>query len=113
MVFIVAWHLIIHGLHIDNFTNIELLSEKAIYVFMSSFFIVAVNCFVLISGYFSIRPTFGGFVKLYSVCVFYGLATYFISVAMGNQLWSLKDFINLLFPFSCGIHPKMASMKFN
>ena len=37
------------------------------------FFFVGVNCFVLISGYFSIRTSLRGFLHLYGVYVFYAL----------------------------------------
>ena len=49
---------------------------------IESFSIIGVNCFVLISGYFGIKASWKGFVRLSLYCLFYSIAIYCI-VAIG------------------------------
>lgn len=70
-----------------------------------SFFIVAVNCFVLISGYFSINAGWRSFVRLYVFCVSYYLlfaviAALNITGAHSFGLSSLKRIALAFFPFT-------------
>ena len=51
--------------------------------FLESFCIVAVNVFVLISGYFGIRTSNKGLVKFIFQCLFYSCGIYIIFVAIG------------------------------
>ncbi|WP_157784290.1 acyltransferase family protein [Treponema primitia] len=56
-----------------------------------SFFVVAVNCFVLISGYFSIKASWKGFIHLYIFCTSYYLG------------FGILDSLNIINPHSFGI----------
>lgn len=59
---------------------------------VESISIIGVNCFVLISGYFGIKPSWKGFIRFASYCMFYSVAIYCI-VAMGiNGDWNWKEF---------------------
>lgn len=55
-------------LHAANF-GIASLSR----IFLMCISITAVNCFVMISGYFRIKPSWKGFFNLYTQCAFYML----------------------------------------
>ncbi|NDV78425.1 acyltransferase family protein [Dysgonomonas sp. 511] len=68
-------------------------------IFISSFLFIAVNCFILISGFFGIRATFKGFFKLYLTCVFYSLAILIIFSVCNNE-YDIKSIIYSFFPFS-------------
>ena len=57
-----------YDLHTANFS---LPNEIRVYIMNAS--VLAVNCFVLISGYFQIKQSWRGFVKLLSPCFFYVL----------------------------------------
>lgn len=67
--------------------------------FVESFAIVCVNCFIFISGWFSIRQSFKGFANLIFQILFYSLLLYFAFVAMGlipfsvNGLFSHSNFL--------------------
>lgn len=51
-------------------------------VFLMSMSIIAVNCFVLISGYFRIKQSWKGFLNLFTQCAFYALVCSLIGFAM-------------------------------
>lgn len=63
---------------------------------------IGVPLFVLISGYFGIKPTLKGFLKLYLALLFYNLLFYAIRCLLGDVQFSLKPFVKLFFPFSIG-----------
>ena len=53
-------------------------------VFLMSMSIIAVNCFVLISGYFRIKQSWKGFLNLFTQCAFYALICSVIGVALNE-----------------------------
>ena len=61
--------------------------------FMDSFFIVAVNIYFLISGYFTINFKFDKFWKVFGIVEFYSITIYSILVLTGNELFELRTFI--------------------
>ena len=65
---------------------------------IDGFCIIAVNCYILISGYYGIKASWKGFVKLYSICAFYGITLILISIWKGND-FSIKDLILAILPF--------------
>jgi surface polysaccharide O-acyltransferase-like enzyme len=96
MLFIIL-HFIAHGLNIagyyeeDNITTIG--------VILNSHFIIAVNCFILISGYFSIKANVRGFLHLYLICFFYKMGL-ILFASFYSGLFSYKSIITAFFPFS-------------
>jgi hypothetical protein len=83
MLFILFLHVFGGALHIVG-TSISA-------TFFESFFVVAVNCFVLISGYFSIRASWKGFIHLYIFCTSYYL------------FFGILDSLNIINPRPFGI----------
>lgn len=78
MAFIVLHHFIFHGLgqyRFLSFGKTPLLSSSQIdyALIVDSFLIAAVDVFILISGYFSIKFKASGFVKLFSVVSFFAM----------------------------------------
>lgn len=55
--------------------------------------ICAVDCFVLISGYFGIKWKFKGFFNLVFQILFYSVVIYLVVVALGLVNWNLRDFL--------------------
>ncbi|MFR9640916.1 MAG: acyltransferase family protein, partial [Rikenellaceae bacterium] len=100
MAFVVAGHLIIHGIHIDKYSVNEVLSGNIAYILIYSIFIIAVNCFVLISGYFSIKPSISGVTRLGLSVAFYGAAIYALFGFLGEATFDFKSIAKLFFPFS-------------
>lgn len=54
----------------------QLNAHNAWKLIVESFSIIGVNCFVLISGYFGIRPSWHGFLKFTGYCMFYSVGIY-------------------------------------
>lgn len=67
---------------------------------MEGLSIVAVNCFVLISGYFLINSKFSWkkVLKLWGETLFYSICIYIILVITGLHTFSIKEAIGSLFP---------------
>jgi len=60
---------------------------------VESFIVVCVNCFVFISGWFSIKLTKRGFANLVFQLLFYSTLIYFIFVLTGLIRFNIKDFL--------------------
>lgn len=59
-------------------------------VFFEMLSIVAVNVFVLISGWFGIRPSFKGFTKFIFQFLFFSVGIYVITILLGLTTFSIK-----------------------
>lgn len=66
---------------------------QAIDFFRESTSICAVDCFILISGYFGIKWKFKSLFNLVFQIFFYSIGIYLVVVALGIVDWNLKDFI--------------------
>ena len=67
---------------------------------IESLCIVAVNCFVLISGFFGINLKLRSLLKLYLQCFFIGLVSYLLYVYISTDSFNGEIFSNLIFAFS-------------
>lgn len=63
---------------------------------------IGVDCFILISGYFSIKPKLKSIVNLYSVMVFCYMFCYVLSIFVGSATFEWNLLIKNLFAFSAG-----------
>ena len=66
---------------------------QALDFFRESTSICAVDCFILISGYFGIKWKFRSFFNLIFQIFFYSVGLYLVVVGLGIVDWSLKEFI--------------------
>ncbi len=66
---------------------------QALDFFRESLCICAVDCFILISGYFGIKWKFKSFFNLVFQILFYSVGIYLVVVALGIVDWNVKDFI--------------------
>lgn len=66
---------------------------------ISSFTLLQVNIFVLISGWFGINTTPKKIINFYLMCAFYGVLTYLISLCLGST-FAVKDLALSFMPFS-------------
>lgn len=73
----------LYQLHISNFS---VTGEFRIGLMNCS--IIAVNCFVLISGYFRIRPSWSGFYNLYTQCAFYAVGFALLAYSLHEGSWT-------------------------
>ena len=81
MLFILLHHFIVHGSEFVTAPSVWL-------TIMNSFLVIAVDCFVLISGYFGIKAKWKGFIHLYVLCAFYSV---FISDIYGKEVLIKMD----------------------
>ncbi len=65
---------------------------QALDFFRETTSICAVDCFVLISGYFGIRWKFRSFFNLVFQIYFYSVGVYLVAVGLGFADWNIKDF---------------------
>lgn len=86
MTMVILWHFIVRTI-IDVPNGAQITLEQCSFVGYStvilpcSFLCVAVNIFVLISGYWGINLSFQSVLKLYLLCLFYNLLSFGVSVA--------------------------------
>ena len=69
-------------------------------VLVQSVTIIGVDLFVLISGYFSIRPKVKSIVNLFTILVFFYVGCYLLNCFLGNQLFSYRTLLKNCFAFS-------------
>lgn len=86
MFFIVFHHFMIHCTFPDYKTDAlnGLDGALGVALMLNGFFCVAVNCFVLITGYYGLKFKLRGFLKLYLACAFYSLMGYFVHLYVDN-----------------------------
>ena len=85
MLFIILHHLIVHAIYPDVLEGHNgCTSAFMVYSVLEGFLYVAVNVFILISGYFGIRLRARKIWSLYLQCAFYGLLTYLFGVIVGT-----------------------------
>lgn len=99
MLFIILFHVILHGEVIDNCNNIIL---KDIFVFIKLFTLVHVNSFILLTGYFQNSTSFK-IHKLFKIIFqlfFYCILIYIVLVLLKIEPFEKEDFIKTLLPSS-------------
>ncbi len=68
------------------------MSRAAYQYYVEFISIICVNCFIFISGWFSIKPSVKGFINLLFQIFFYNLLIYLVSVVSGSTLLSVRAF---------------------
>ena len=98
MIMIIFLHYIGKGglLNIENTGN----NYHAIYYFIEALCIIAVNCYVLISGYFLVKSKFKWkkVLQLWLETLFYSIVIYVVIVVLGLKELDIKGIIKSLFP---------------
>ena len=100
MFFIVCHHVITHALPINPNYGVSMGTEWYVLELLNSCCFIAVNVFILISGYFGINIKFKSFIRLYIMLAFYGCLLYHIhlfEIESHVNRWSI---FNTLFPIS-------------
>ena len=97
MIMIVFLHVLAKGRFISDIYNIEL--YRIAYIF-EILFIIAVNCYVLITGYFQIDAKFKikKVINIWTKVVFYSITIYFFILLFGQKEFNIKDGIKVIFP---------------
>jgi hypothetical protein len=87
MYYIVVHHILIHALHqVAGYgLTVDLSKYTIISTILDSFLFVAVNSFILISGFFSIRLKMSKLIHIYILCAAYGALFYFLHLYLDGQ----------------------------
>ena len=98
MLMILTLHILSKGglLNTENTTDIQ----YYIYWLLECLSIVAVNCYVLISGYFLIKSQFKlkKFLTLWAEVLFYSVLMYIITIIFENKTFAIKDCLKSFLP---------------
>lgn len=104
MMLIVAGHLFVHTGIRDTLTNYSL--EWGLTWILQTIILCAVNCFVLITGYFANVRSYAirlrKILLLYGQVLFYSVSVYLILLIIGKTDFSLMGAIRAIFPFLSG-----------
>ena len=83
-------------MQLTDFGNINTTAK----MLMESFSIIGVNCFVLISGFFGIKPSVKGFTNFIFCCLFYSVVIYGIFAIADPSQYGWKDVLQSFAIFS-------------
>lgn len=100
MIFIILWHIICHGRIIENCMSLEI---KSIFKFMRYIFIVHVNSFIILMGYFQCgkRFNFSKMMSLIFQILFYSITIFLFLCIFGFfENIDLTMIIGILIPVS-------------
>lgn len=105
MMMIIGYHLIVHGANVGGPDgSYEIVNQSsAAYVFLKSFLVIAVNCFVFISGFFGIRFKIKPFLSLILQATFYALAILSFADLLFLDNVGLRAYLHALFPVLSGL----------
>lgn len=98
MIMIICWHYVSHG---GAVPSTDFLSINYILAWLvKAFCVVAVNCYVLISGYYLIESKFKvkKIVKLWIQVAFYSITVFMILVIFGKSEFNILNVLRSIFP---------------
>lgn len=107
MTMIILSHCILHGIPFLSLKGNDILNpslsniEYLIFAFFESLFIYGVNVFILISGFYSIKPNFRNFFNLYLLICCYNIVNLLLMYIKGFHIYV----INILHSFMLLSHP--------
>ena len=96
MLFIIGGHILMWGDSLSNFKTNSF--DYYLSNFLRSIFIISVNIFVIISGYFGINLKWKKLLKLESRILIYTYCALLVGIVIGIYNFSLLNDIKLLFP---------------
>lgn len=105
MLMIIGFHLIVHGAQMGGPVGDHVINNESsvAYVFLKSFLVVAVNCFVFISGFYRITFKIKTLLSLFFQAVFYSLAINLAVDMLSLEYISAKMYIKAMFAAFSGI----------
>lgn len=105
MLMIIGYHLIVHGAEMaGSVSNYQMVDKSAFaYVFLKSFLVIAVNCFVFISGFYRIRFKVHTVLGLLFQVLFYSLLLTLVGDIFSLRYVNLGTYVRALFPLFTGM----------
>lgn len=101
MYFIIVHHYVVNSGLVDQMMSHSSFTRNLIYAISGGWGKTAINCFVLITGYFMCKShiTVKKFIKLLSEVLFYNIIIFIIFGVTGYATFHLKELVKCLFPF--------------
>ncbi len=93
MLYIVVYHFIVYAIKPGS-PELDYLMNP-----ITNVLHIGVICFVLISGYWGIKFSLNGFVKLFLQCSFYSILIYLVFLAINPDQYNSKEFLLSILPF--------------
>lgn len=106
MLLIIAHHYVVNS-GVTNLYNYSNITGNMIFLQLIGFSgKIMINCFILITGYFSIKGKFSfeKLVRLYLEIKFYKIIIYIIFVTLGIDIFSIKGLIKTVFNIIYGVN---------
>lgn len=103
MFMIVVWHLSVHGISGSDYDNLTS-TNQFFYNLIKSLTVIAVNIYVLISGYFLSKSSFKyqKVIKLIFEIFTFSMIMYVASLALGFESFAISSFVKSFFPIFFG-----------
>jgi len=100
MLMIIGYHLIVHGAQIGGTVkNFNIDNNSSVgYLFLKSFLVIAVNCFVFISGFYRINFKVRPFLSMIFQTIFYSVLITFSVDILSLQYVSPQDYFKAFLP---------------
>ena len=102
MFFIVIHHLIVHGSHLTEVTNLPLNTGTYQKLFYEAFVLFPVDCFILISGYYGISLKIKKALSMWVQCFCYSVGITLLFLFLAKDV-EIKPLIKSFFPITFGI----------
>lgn len=104
MLMIIGFHLIVHGAQMGGPIGDHVIDNESsvAYVFLKSFLVIAVNCFVFISGFYRIRFKIRTILSLFFQAIFYSLTITFAADMLSLEPINFKAYLKALFAVFSG-----------
>lgn len=104
MLMIIGYHLIVHGAKMGGpKLGYYIFNESSIvYIFLKSFLVISVNCFVFISGFYRINFKIYPFLSLIFQTIFYSVGITFVIDMLSLEYVSLNQYLKALIPVFTG-----------
>lgn len=93
MLMIIGYHLLVHGAQMTGSNHYIFNESSVVYVFLKSFLVIAVNCFVFISGFYRINFKVYPFLNMVLQAIFYAFAITYLVDMLSLQEISLKNYL--------------------
>lgn len=106
MLLIIAHHYVVNSGVTEFFDFSNITKNMILLQCIGAFGKTIINCFILITGYFSIkgRFSFKKVIRLYLEIKFYKIVIYTIFIALGLDAFSIKGFIKAIFNVIYGVN---------
>lgn len=104
MLMIILHHLIVHGGGLSGLAQGKqpVIGNTPLLIFINSFLILAVDCYIFISAYFGIKFSLKGLISFILQATFYSSVIYIIACFTGWESWSIPNFYRSLIPILSG-----------